>query len=209
MILLLLSSIGLVVFFPVAPEQIKRQALLAMGITVLLLVGAWLLLVSSRISELLLTRVVGKVSPRLEEKLRKPLDQFRAGVLLTKEQPRRLYLAVACSVLIWFNEAIRLFIILKGLGVDTPTGRLLPVCFFASSIATIVGMSLPGGAANAAMIGAILTALGIGTVELAAIAGLVAILTSFWISIPTGGAILLYWSLRPTPPSSGGDEVNG
>lgn len=90
---------------------------------------------------------------------------------------------VVLTVLVWLNEAGRIYLILLALpGIEAPSfGAVL----IASSVATVFGAVLPIGAMHATLITSVFAALQID-VSSAAAAGILVVMTSIWLSIPLG-----------------------
>jgi len=124
-----------------------------------------------------------KWSDKLEKSRESFTSSFKKGfneILKTKKYG---ILCMFLTVLIWLNEAFRIYLILLALpGVSVSSfGSVL----IASSAATLFGIALPGGALNAALIAMVFTATGI-EVASATTAGILAIMTSIWLSVPLG-----------------------
>jgi len=90
---------------------------------------------------------------------------------------------VGLTLLIWLNEAGRIYLILLALpDIQAPSfGAVL----IASSLATVFGAVLPIGAMHATLIASVFAALGVDIAS-ATTAGVLTIMTSIWLSIPLG-----------------------
>ncbi|UCG70933.1 MAG: flippase-like domain-containing protein, partial [Thermoplasmata archaeon] len=115
------------------------------------------------------------------------VDSFNDGINSMKSNLRLKkkisVLFIILSLLIWLNEAARIYLILLALpGIDAPSfGAVL----IASSVATVFGAVLPIGAMHATLISSIFTALGVDIAS-ATTAGILVIMTTIWLSIPLG-----------------------
>ena len=121
------------------------------------------------------------------------VDKFRFGM---SEIINSKATAVFCStltVIIWINEAIRLFIII--LALPNIVGVGIGVVFIASSIANIIGFAVPLGAGNILGIETVLMVYGINYNN-AITVGFLQVATSIWISVPLGVVAMLITGLR-------------
>jgi uncharacterized protein (TIRG00374 family) len=115
------------------------------------------------------------------------VDSFNDGISNMKHNLRlkkRFSITfIILSLIIWLNEAARIYLILLALpGIDAPSfGAVL----IASSVATVFGAVLPIGAMHATLISSIFTALGVDMAS-ATTAGILVIMTTIWLSIPLG-----------------------
>jgi uncharacterized protein (TIRG00374 family) len=120
-------------------------------------------------------------------------ERFRYGL---KEISKTKKYTAACTfltVMIWINEALRLFIILLAL---PDVGEVnLGAVFIASSIANLLGIAIPFGAGNILGIGTVFIAVGIGS-GTAGAASFLHVATSIWISVPLGVIAMLITGFR-------------
>lgn len=115
------------------------------------------------------------------------VGSFSAGIdkigdqLKLKKKTAGAFLVL--TLLIWLNEAGRIYLILLALpDIEAPSfGAVL----IASSVATVFGAVLPIGAMHATLISSIFAALGVDIAS-ATTAGILVVMTSIWLSIPLG-----------------------
>lgn len=115
------------------------------------------------------------------------VDTFSGGVdnignqLKLKKKTAGAFIVL--SLLIWLNEAGRIYLILLALpDIEAPSfGAVL----IASSVATVFGVALPIGALHATLISSVFAALGV-EIASATTAGILVVMTSIWLSIPLG-----------------------
>jgi uncharacterized protein (TIRG00374 family) len=115
------------------------------------------------------------------------LGTFEQGTREIAKNPYQTAAATGLTAVIWFNEALRLWMVFLALGFDPgPSFELMMV---ATSLASFAALLIPLGAGSSTAIAAICTLAGIdGT--LCSTAGLVFVMTSIWISIPLGAAAM-------------------
>lgn len=124
---------------------------------------------------------------RAEKGLIMAVDSFSLGLIDMQktlwEEKGKGVTFVGLTLLIWINEAARIYLILLALpGVEVPSfGAVL----IASSVATVFGVALPIGALHATLITSVFAALGVDIAS-ATTAGILIIMTSIWLSIPLG-----------------------
>jgi len=192
--LLLLSGIGFAILVPSLTGDFIFRILLALCIITVILVSVLVLIFNpgmverfvkifnkgdgeskgeNRIIKLLVK--ASNLAHQLNDSLRKIMRNRSRG-----------FFSIILTMGIWANEALRLYLIMRALGESVSLGGVLLV----SNMATLIGMALPWGAANAATITAIFSSMGI-SVETATAAGLIAVMTSIWLSVPLGAMILL------------------
>ncbi|RLF55527.1 MAG: hypothetical protein DRN35_04990 [Thermoplasmata archaeon] len=97
------------------------------------------------------------------------------------------------TLLIWSNEALRVFILAEVLGINRELYRLdsiIGMALLSSSAALLLGVFLPGGVGHALTIGGIY-ALTTTSVTRAMTIGLLSTLTSTWVCIAIGFILLL------------------
>jgi uncharacterized protein (TIRG00374 family) len=116
------------------------------------------------------------------------VDKFRFGMKEILKAKRTASACIFLTVIIWINEALRLFIILFALPDIKHAG--IGAVFIASSIANILALALPFGAGHLLGINTVLIALGLDPASAGA-AGILHVATSLWISVPLGAAAML------------------
>jgi len=135
----------------------------------------------------------GKWSTKLERSSISFTKSFKNGFKEISRTRKTAAVCVILTLLIWLNEAYRIYLILLALpGVTVPSfGSVL----IASSAATVFGIGLPVGALNAALITMVFTAVGV-EVASATTAGILAIMTSIWLSVPCGIIAMFFIGLK-------------
>ena len=192
--LILLSGIGFAVIVPSLTGDFIFRILLALCIITIILVSVLVLIFNPGVVDKIV-KIVNKgdgestgkngikkllikgsnLAHQLNDSLRKITSNRRMG-----------FFSIFLTMAIWANEALRLYLIMRALGESVSLGGVLLV----SNMATLIGMALPWGAANAATITAIFSSMGI-SVETATTAGFIAVMTSIWLSVSIGAIILL------------------
>ncbi|UCH89280.1 MAG: flippase-like domain-containing protein [Thermoplasmata archaeon] len=130
------------------------------------------------------------------------VDKFKLGISKIFEAKRTAGGCIVLTVIIWINEALRLYIIFWAMpGVS---GTSLGAVFIAASIANILGIVMPLGSGNIFGIGAVFIALGMEPSS-ASLAGFLHAATSVWISIPMGVGAMLITGYKG-PENSNGDK---
>jgi uncharacterized protein (TIRG00374 family) len=115
------------------------------------------------------------------------LGSFEGGTKEIGRNPTKTMLATGLTVVIWFNEALRLWLVFVALGFDPgPSFELMMV---ATSLSSFAALLIPLGAGSSTAIAAICAVAGIDD-TLSATAGLVFVMTSIWISIPLGATAM-------------------
>jgi uncharacterized protein (TIRG00374 family) len=116
------------------------------------------------------------------------VDKYRLGMKEILKAKRTASACIVLTVIIWINEALRLFIILLALPDVNHAG--IGAVFIASSIANILALALPFGAGHILGIETVLIALGLDPVYAGA-ASILHVATSLWISVPLGAAAMV------------------
>ena len=192
--LVLLSGIGFAILVPSLTGDFIFRILLALCIITVILVLALVLIFNPGVVDRIIN-ILGKNEggsagknriKELFEKGSKFAHQLNDALRKIMGDRSRGLFSIFITMAIWANEALRLYLIMRALGESVSLGGVLLV----SNMATLIGMALPWGAANAATITAIFSSMGI-VVENATTAGLLAVMTSIWLSVPLGAIILL------------------
>ena len=121
------------------------------------------------------------------------LDRFRFGMTEILRAKSSASACILLTVIIWINEAVRLFIIL--LALPTIEGISLGAVFIASSIANILGFAVPIGAGNILGAETVFVALGMAWSDAAA-ASFLHVATSIWLSVPIGIIAMILTGVR-------------
>jgi uncharacterized protein (TIRG00374 family) len=116
------------------------------------------------------------------------VDKYRLGMKEILKAKRTATACIFLTVIIWINEALRLFIILLALPDIEHVG--IGAVFIASSIANILALALPFGAGHILGIETVLISLGLDPVYAGA-ASILHVATSLWISVPLGAAAMV------------------
>ncbi|WP_455392346.1 lysylphosphatidylglycerol synthase transmembrane domain-containing protein [[Eubacterium] cellulosolvens] len=134
------------------------------------------------------------------------VDRFKFGMGEILKAKRNAGSCIILTVIIWINEAVRLFIIL--LALPNIEGLSLGAVFIASSIANILGFAVPLGAGNILGIETVFIALGMSRSSAGA-ASFLQVATSIWISVPLGAAALVVTGFKLSKLSnSNNKQVN-
>lgn len=192
--LIILSLAGFIILIPMLTTKYRIQISLALGILSVALVMVFVLLLNPslvrRMGDLFLSKRFGPLRRKgienLVEKGCGLASKLNEGLRTIMKSHLRGSISGCITMVIWANEAFRLYLIMRALGEDVSLGGVLLV----SNIATLVGMAVPWGAGNAATITALFSSMGT-SVEYAATAGFLAIITSIWLSVPLGALVLL------------------
>lgn len=191
-----MALVGAVFIFPLLPHdeaRILMALLIAIIICIIIAFGivsrSTLLKRTVNSSINLAMRVSNKdFMKRLSFLVAGFVDRFRIGMCEILRTRKIAIVCIILTVIIWVNEALRLFIILLALpDVDAVS---IAAVLIASSIATIIGIALPGGAGNLLGIGAVFIAVGMEP-STAGAASFLHIATSIWISVLTGVIAML------------------
>ena len=116
------------------------------------------------------------------------MDKFSFGMKELLKARGSALASMMLTLVIWINEAVRLFIIMMALPGDMEVG--LGAVFIASSIANILSMIIPLGSGNILGIGAVFVAVGLDSTTASA-AGILHMATSLWLSVPIGVLALM------------------
>lgn len=126
------------------------------------------------------------------------VEKFKLGMSVIFKAKRTATACVFLTIIIWVNEALRLFIIFMAIA-DVPDVDVESVSiggvFIATSIANILGLVLPLGSGSILGVSAVFTAVGMDP-NIASMAGFLHAATSIWISIPLGVITMLFMGLK-------------
>jgi uncharacterized membrane protein YbhN (UPF0104 family) len=109
------------------------------------------------------------------------VEKFKMGMSIIYKSKTKASSCVGLTVIIWTNEAVRLYIIILALP-NVPEVTLGAV-FIATSIANILGLVMPLGSGNIFGVSTVFIAVGMNT-TMASMAGFLHAATSIWLSIP-------------------------
>lgn len=191
-----MAIIGAVFILPLLPIETSRYLVVA----IILAIGGIIIALYIVSHSTLLNKTVDK-SMNLAMKFSKRdfvkrlsfalvgfVDRFKYGMNEILKARRSASACIFLTVIIWINEAIRLFIIILALPNDI--GISIGVVLIASSIANVIGFAIPLGAGNILGIPAVLVIYGMSN-ENAVTAAFLQTATSIWISVPLGVAAML------------------
>lgn len=196
-----MAIIGAVFILPLLPIETSRYLVVA----IILAIGGIIISVYIVSHSTLLNKTVDrsinfamKVSKRdfvkrLSLALVGFVDRFKYGMNEILKARRSASACIFLTVIIWINEAIRLFLIILALPTDIDIS--IGVVFIASSIANVIGFAIPLGAGNILGIPAVLVIYGISN-EIAVTTAFLQTATSIWISVPLGAAAILITGLK-------------
>jgi uncharacterized protein (TIRG00374 family) len=133
------------------------------------------------------------MAERWEPKISGFLGTFEQGTREIAKSPSQTAVATGLTAVIWFNEALRLWLVFVALGFNPgPSFELMMV---ATALASFAALLIPLGAGSSTAIAAICALASIDS-TLAATAGLVFVMTSIWISIPLGASAMAISGIR-------------
>ena len=119
------------------------------------------------------------------------LGSFEEGTRSISHDRSRAAVATALTVVIWLNEALRLWLVFLALGTDIAAELAL----VAATLSSFASLLVPIGAGNSATIAVICGLAGVDA-GVAASASLLHIMTSVWISAPMGVGAMAYEGVR-------------
>jgi uncharacterized protein (TIRG00374 family) len=119
------------------------------------------------------------------------LRAFERGTKDIAKDRQRAAAAVGLTVVIWLNEALRLWLVFLALGFNVSSELMI----VATSLSSFAALLIPIGAGNSAAIAVICTLAGIKG-DLATTASLIFIMTSIWLSIPLGAGSMAVAGVR-------------
>jgi uncharacterized protein (TIRG00374 family) len=134
------------------------------------------------------SRVVRRPLPKWEKAVSSTINNFSDGFRVILRSKRTTATTFALTVIIWLNEALRVFLVMYAL--SPASAPFVGFVLIASSLATLLGSFVPGGTFNVALIAMVFNASGV-SITLATTAGLLMTLTSIWILIPLGIVIVV------------------
>ncbi|UCC92806.1 MAG: flippase-like domain-containing protein [Thermoplasmata archaeon] len=195
------AVVGLVLLAGVLNPKASEDLMLSSGIVALFMIGLIAFIVFPGIPRRLSAWFFGRLRRRGETERAERWEATMDGFLGTFEHgtreiarnPRTTMAATGLTAVIWFNEALRLWLVFVALGFDPgPSFELMMV---ATALASFAALLIPLGAGSSTAIAAICTLAGIDG-SLSTTAGLVFVMTSIWISIPLGAAAMALSGIR-------------
>lgn len=190
-ILTTMALIGIIFILPLVPSSDIKLLLLPFLIVIILIVLLLYIVLHPTLLDRIINRLVnginkiskGRWSSKLERRSISFTLSFKKGFNKISKTRKVSSVCLILTGFIWLNEALRIYLILLSLpNVTVPS---FGAVFIASSAATVFGIGLPVGALNAALITMVFTAVGV-EVTSATTAGILAITTSIWLSVPLG-----------------------
>ena len=187
------AVVGILLMMSVLNEEASDALLLSAGIVAIFMTALIAFIafpgIPRRLASWSFRRLGGKGEgervERWEGKMDGFLGTFEQGTREIAKDPYQTAAATGLTVVIWFNEALRLWLVFLALGYNASFELMM----IATSLASFAALLIPLGAGSSTAIAAICTLAGIdGT--LSTTAGLVFVMTSIWISIPLGAAAM-------------------
>jgi uncharacterized protein (TIRG00374 family) len=191
-----IAIIGAIFILPRLPPAMARALIAILVLVIIGIIAAIVIVSHSTILKKTVDKSVNlakKVSnkgfiTKLTDALVGFVDTFRFGMSEILKARRTAVSCISLTVMIWINEAIRLYIILHAL--PDVQGISLGAVFIASSIASILALALPAGSGNLLGIEAVFIAVGMSP-SIAGAAGILQVATSLWISVPLGAIAMV------------------
>ncbi len=187
------AIVGILLLIGVLSEEASETLLLSAGIVAILMAALLGFIVFPGVPRRLATWTFRRLNrggaseraQRLEGAMDGFLGTFEKGTREIARNPAQTAAATGITAIIWFNEALRLWLVFLALGYNASFELMM----IATSLASFAALLIPLGAGSSTAIAAICTMAGIdGT--LSTTAGLVFVMTSIWISIPLGAAAM-------------------
>jgi uncharacterized protein (TIRG00374 family) len=196
---LAMAVIGIVLLIGVLQPEATNTLLLSAGFVAIFMVALILLVafpgIPRRLSGRLFTRMRKKGSSERVERWEGMADgflgTFEQGTREIARNPAQTLAATGLTVVIWLNEALRLWLVFLALGYNASFELMM----VATSLASFAALLIPLGAGSSTAIAAICTLAGIDA-SLSTTAGLVFVMTSIWISMPLGAAAMAISGVR-------------
>ncbi len=195
------AVLGLVLLIGILNQKASDDLMLSAGI-VALFMGALIAFIAfpgipRRMSGWFFRRLRSRGETERAERLEVTVDgflgTFERGTREIARNPYKTAAATGLTAVIWFNEALRLWLVFVALGFDPgPSFELMMV---ATALASFAALLIPLGAGSSTAIAAICTLAGIEG-GLSTTAGLVFVMTSIWISILLGAAAMAISGLK-------------
>jgi uncharacterized protein (TIRG00374 family) len=190
---ILLAITGIVLLVRVIPRTATISLALSAGI-IALFMGGLILLVAypsgpRRVSSWIFGKLRGRRSSERVANMEATVDgflgTFEKGTRDIVHDRSRTAAATGLTVVIWLNEALRLWLIFLALGYNISAELML----IATTLASFAALLIPLGAGNSAAMVVICGLAGVDT-DLATTASLVFIMTSIWLSVPLGAVAM-------------------
>jgi uncharacterized protein (TIRG00374 family) len=190
---LCLAVIGLVLLIGVISTEAQNTLFLSIGVVALLMGAIILLLFYPKGLRRLSAWGFGHLRDRMdvkkvdgwEEKSKGFLGTFEVGTREIASNRTAAMAATGLTVVIWLNEALRLWLIFLALGYNiSAESVIVAVC-----LASFASLLVPLGAGSSTAIAAICILAGVDS-TLSTTAGLLFVMTSIWISLPLGAAAM-------------------
>ena len=192
---LVFAVVGIVLLIGVLNKEASDDLLMSAGIVALFMVGLIVFIAFPSIPRRMAAWFFGTLRRRgdsekaemWESKIDGFLGTFEQGTREIAQNPYQTAAATGLTAVIWFNEALRLWLVFVALGFDP--GPSFELMMIATSLASFAALLIPLGAGSSTAIAAICTLAGIDG-SLSTTTGLVFVMTSIWISIPLGAAAM-------------------
>jgi len=207
---LVFAVMGILLLVGVLNEEASDDLLLSAGIVAMFMMGLIVFIAFPSIPRRLAAWFFGNLrrkgeserAERWEAKMDGFLGTFEQGTREIVRNPYQTVVATGLTVVIWFNEALRLWLVFVALGFDP--GPSFELMMIATSLASFAALLIPLGAGSSTAIAAICTLAGIDG-SLSTTAGLVFVMTSIWISIPLGAAAMAISGVKAGDVLGSGD----
>lgn len=205
---ILIALAGVLLLIGVLQEDFVRMLLLSTG-AIALLMGILILFVAypagpRRLARWVFAKLRGRWDAARVAKYEGIVDgflgTFEDGTRSISHDRSRAALATGLTVVIWLNEALRLWLVFLALGHNFSAELML----IAVTISSFAALLVPIGAGNSATIAVICGLAGIDA-GVAASASLLHIMTSIWISVPLGLGAMAYEGVTVEELTKGAD----
>lgn len=193
------AIVGILLLIGVLSEEASDTLLLSSGIVAILLAALLGFIVFPSVPRRLVTWTFRRLNrggaseraQRLEGAMDGFLGTFEKGTREIARNPAQTAAATGLTAIIWFNEALRLWLVFLALGYNASFELMM----VATALASFAALLIPLGAGSSTAIAAICTVAGIDA-TLSTTAGLVFVMTSIWISIPLGAVAMAISGVR-------------
>jgi uncharacterized protein (TIRG00374 family) len=206
---LVYAVLGIVLLFGVLSREASDDLMLSAGIVAVFMAFLIAFIVfpgiPRRLSGWFFARLRRRGDPDRAERWEATVDgflgTFEQGTREIARNPYQTAAATGLTAVIWFNEALRLWLVFVALGFDPgPSFELMMV---ATALASFAALLIPLGAGSSTAIAAICILAGVDG-GLSTTSGLVFVMTSIWISMPLGAAAMAVSGIRASAVLGGG-----
>jgi uncharacterized protein (TIRG00374 family) len=199
------ALVGIILLLGVLNKEASDDLLLSAGIVAIFMMTLIVFIafpgIPRRLAAMFFGRMRRKGDTKRAEQWEVRMDgflgTFEEGTREIAKNPYQTAAATGLTSIIWFNEALRLWLIFLALGYNASFELMM----VATALASFAALLIPLGAGSSTAIAAICTVAGIDG-PLSTTSGLVFVMTSIWISIPLGAAAMAISGVK-------GDEMLG